>query len=404
LIIAMSHLMSIYARIPVAFEKGEGVWLWDTAGKRYLDALAGIAVCDVGHCHPRVTQAICEQAGKLVHTSNLYEIPLQEKLAARLTEIAGMDNAFFCNSGAEANEAAIKIARLHGHQNGIDNPTIVVMENSFHGRTMATLTASGSRKVQAGFEPLVSGFVRVPYNDLAAVAQVASRNRNIVAVLVEPVQGEGGIRVPLPLPDYFHGLRRLCDDNGWLLMLDEIQSGIGRTGKWFAHQWSGVRPDVMTLAKGIASGVPLGACLARGAASQVFKPGNHGSTFGGGPLACAAALATLDVIEEEGLIANAVKMGDAIRDGLTAQLAGVRGVKQVRGLGLMVGIELDVPCGALVQSALEHGLLINVTAGSVIRLLPALIIGRGEVDELVAGLSAVIKTFLAQQPAAQPAG
>ncbi|MGE5523795.1 MAG: aspartate aminotransferase family protein, partial [Rhodospirillaceae bacterium] len=321
--------MNTYARLPVAFERGEGVWLWDTAGKQYLDALAGVAVCGLGHAHPRLTAALREQVGTLVHTSNIYRIAAQEQLADRLAALSGMDNVFFCNSGCEANEAAIKLARLYGHKKGIESPAIIVMDKAFHGRTIATLSATGSRKVQAGFEPLVSGFVRVPFDDLEAVKRVAANNRNVVAVLVELIQGEGGIQICHE--GYLKGLREICDANGWLLMLDEVQSGIGRTGTWFAFQHSNVKPDVMTLAKGLANGVPIGACLAQGEASNLFKPGSHGSTFGGNPLACRAALETLTIIEDEGLMQNAVAMGEAIRNGFVQQLSGVAGVKQVRG-------------------------------------------------------------------------
>lgn len=388
--------MNTYARLPVSFVRGEGVWLWDGQGKRYLDAVAGLAVNTLGHAHPRLVKALSEQVRTLIHTSNLYQVQKQEELAARLAGLANMDKVFFCNSGAEANEAAIKLARLYGHQKSIDNPTIIVMEKSFHGRTMATLSATGSRRVQAGFEPLMGGFARVPYNDVDAVAQVAGHNKNIVAVLVEPIQGEAGIRVPLPLPDYFQGLRRICDEQGWLLMLDEVQSGIGRTGKWFAHQYSGVKPDVMTLAKGLGSGVPIGACLAAGAAAEAFKPGSHGSTFGGNPLACVAALTTLAVIEEENLMPHAVKLGEFIRNGLAQALAGVKDLVQIRGEGLMIGIELAQPCGDIAELALEQGLLINVTADSVIRLLPALVMQQAEAQQLIDGLSGLIRDFSRQ--------
>ncbi len=397
----MSHVMHTYKRLPVAFERGAGCWVWDKQGKRYLDALAGIAVCGLGHSHPRFVQTLAAQAGKLIHTSNLYEIEHQERLGDRLAEIAGMDEIFFCNSGCEANEAAIKIARLFGHGKGIDMPAIIVMERAFHGRTIATLSATGSRKVQAGFEPLVPGFVRVPFDDLAAVQKVAENNRNVVAVLVELIQGEGGINICHA--DYLRGLREICNTNGWLLMLDEVQSGIGRTGRWFAFQHSGVRPDVMTLAKGLASGVPIGACLAAGPAAGVFKPGNHGSTFGGNPLACAAALATLEIIEAERLMANAITIGDAIRGGFRAQLDGVAGVRDIRGMGLMIGIELDYLCEELVTQALDAGLLINVTNDNVIRLLPPLVMQRNEAEQLVAMLSPLIAGFLARSRAAQPA-
>ncbi len=397
----MSHVMNTYKRLPVAFERGAGIWVWDKQGKRYFDALCGIAVCGLGHSHPRLVEAITAQAGTLIHTSNLYEIERQERLADRLAAISGMDEMFFCNSGCEANEAAIKIARLYGHGKGIELPAIIVMDKSFHGRTMATLSATGSRKVQAGFEPLVGGFVRVPFDDLAAVRKVAENNRSVVAVLVELIQGEGGINICGA--DYLHGLRDICDANGWLLMLDEVQSGTGRTGKWFAFQHSDVRPDVMTLAKGLASGVPIGVCLAAGPAAGVFKPGNHGSTFGGNPLACAAALATLDIIETENLMANAAAMGDFVRDGLRARFNGVAGVREIRGQGLLIGIELDYPCGELVMSALDAGLLINVTDDNVVRLLPPLNIKRDEAELLVAMLAPLITDFLARQCAAQPA-
>jgi acetylornithine/N-succinyldiaminopimelate aminotransferase len=397
----MSHVMNTYARLPVAFERGEGAWLWDSQGRRYLDALCGIAVCGVGHCHPRLTAVLREQAGTLVHTSNLYGITLQEVLADRLAAISGMDSVFFCNSGCEANEAAIKLARLYGHQKGIETPAIVVMEKAFHGRTIATLSATGSRKVQAGFEPLVTGFVRVPFDDLDAIRRVAENNRNVVAALVEIIQGEGGVNICHD--DYLKGLRAICDAHGWLLMLDEVQSGTGRTGAWFAVQHSGVKPDVMTLAKGLGNGVPIGACLAAGAAAKLFKPGSHGSTFGGNPLACAAALATLEIIEEEGLMRNAVEVGDFLRAGFSARLAGQPGVTDIRGKGLMIGIELAHPCNDLVQEALEAGVLINVTADTVIRLLPPLIFTREQSETLLDTLAPMILDFLSRQTAPQPA-
>jgi acetylornithine/N-succinyldiaminopimelate aminotransferase len=384
--------MNTYARLPVTFVKGEGVWLWDDRGERYLDALSGVAVCGLGHCHPRLAKAICEQASTLIHTSNLYRIEKQERLAERLVTLSGMDNAFFCNSGAEANEAAIKLARLHGHNRGISLPTIIVMERSFHGRTMATLTASGNRKVQAGFEPLLSGFVRAPYNNLEAVAQVAANNKDVVAILVEPFQGEGGVNIPEA--HYLQQLRALCDQNGWLLMLDEVQSGIGRSGKWFAFQHSRIMPDVITLAKGLGGGVPIGACLAKGVAADVFKPGNHASTFGGNPLACAAALETLQVIEDENLIGHAAEVGDFMRDRFKRQLADVSGVVQVRGQGLIVGVELAVPCVELVKRALERKLLINVTSDKVVRLLPAFVMQQREAEQVVDVTCELIKEFL----------
>ena len=397
----MSHVMNTYGRLPVTFERGEGVWLWDTGGKRYLDALAGVAVCGLGHCHPRYTAALQAQAGKLVHTSNIYGIALQEQLANRLAALSGMDNAFFCNSGCEANEAAIKLARLYGHQKGIEAPAIVVLEHAFHGRTIATLSATGSRKVQAGFEPLVAGFVRVPFDDLEAVRRVAENNRNVVAVLVELIQGEGGVNVCHD--DYLRGLREICDANGWLLMLDEVQSGIGRTGKWFAFQHSGVKPDVMSLAKGLGNGVPIGACLAAGAAAKLFKPGHHGSTFGGNPLVCAAALSTLAIIEEDGLMNNAEIIGDYIRAQLSEKLSGLSGVRDIRGKGMMIGIELDKPCKDIVEIALHAGLLINVTADNVIRLLPPLIYTQENAQYLVDHLTPLIKDELAKQAAPQSA-
>jgi len=392
--------MNTYNRLPVAFERGDGAWLWDTRGKRYLDALAGIAVCGIGHSHPKLTAVLRDQVGKLVHTSNLYGIPLQEQLADRLAAISGMDSVFFCNSGCEANEAAIKLARYYGHQKKIESPAIVVLEKAFHGRTIATLSATGSRKVQAGFEPLVAGFVRVPFDDLEAVKRVAENNRSVVAVLVELIQGEGGINVCGA--DYLKGLREICDAHQWLLMLDEVQSGTGRTGNWFAFQHSGVMPDVVTLAKGLGNGMPIGACLAAGTAASLFKPGSHGSTFGGNPLVCAAALATLAIIEEEGLTKNAVEIGDFIRAGFAERLAGNPGVRDVRGKGLLIGIELAHPCGDLVQQALDIGLLINVTADNVIRLLPPLNFTREQAGLVIDMLVPLILDFLSRQPAPQP--
>jgi len=390
----MSHVMNTYARLPVAFTHGEGVWLWDAQGKRYLDALGGIAVNTLGHAHPKLVQTLASQAGRLIHTSNIYQITEQENLADKLAAISGMDKVFFCNSGCEANEAAIKIARLYAKSMAVENPAIVVMEKAFHGRTLATLSATGSRKVHAGFEPLVSGFVRVPYDDLEAVRQVAQNNRNVVAVLVEPIQGEGGIN--LAHFEYLRGLRDICDQYKWLLMLDEIQCGLGRTGKWFYYQHAGFLPDVVTMAKGLAGGIPIGACLARGAAAEIFKPGNHGSTFGGNPFACAAALTTLDAVEQERLLENAVRIGDFIRAGLSAALANAKGVVAVRGMGLMLGIELDRPCAELTQRALDAGLLINVTADKIVRLLPSLIINQDEAQQLVDRLSQLILDFLGQ--------
>ncbi|MDD5248640.1 MAG: acetylornithine transaminase [Rhodocyclaceae bacterium] len=388
----MSHVMNTYVRLPVAFTHGQGCHVYDEQGRRYLDALAGIAVNTLGHNHPRLVKALAEQAGRLIHTSNIYRVREQELLADKLTALAGMDEVFFCNSGCEANEAAIKLARLYGHQKGIDNPAIIVMEKAFHGRTMATLSATGNRKVQAGFEPLVSGFVRVPFDDLPAVEQVAANNPNVVAVLFEPIQGEGGVNIAHN--DYMRALRRICDDKGWLFMVDEVQCGVGRTGAWFAHQHAGVKPDVMTLAKGLGSGVPIGACLAAGNAAAVFKPGNHGSTFGGNPFACVAALTTLDVIIGDGLLDRAAQLGANIRAGLQERFEGVAGVVDIRGDGLMIGIELDRACGELVTQALDAGLLINVTADKVIRLLPPLVLSDAEAKQLVEALASLVKKFL----------
>ena len=390
----MSHVMNTYNRLPVAFTHGEGVWLWDEAGRRYLDALAGIAVSTLGHAHPDLVRAISEQAGRVVHTSNLYRIAPQEALADKLASISGMDNAFFCNSGCEANEAAIKIARLYGHQRSIESPAIIVMEQAFHGRTLATLSATGNRKVQAGFEPLVSGFVRVPFNDIETIRQVAAQNSSVVAVLIEPIQGEGGINVSTL--EYLRAVRELCDRQEWLLMLDEVQCGIGRTGRWFVYQHAGIVPDVLTLAKGLGSGVPIGTCLAHGAASTVFKPGSHGSTFGGNLLACAAALATLNVVERDGLLDNAQHMGKLLRELFAERLANVPGVRDIRGRGLMIGIELDRPCGDLVGRALDKGLLINVTVDNVIRLLPPLVLREAEARSLTDILVPLIAEFLAE--------
>ncbi|HMC12983.1 MAG TPA: aspartate aminotransferase family protein [Gallionellaceae bacterium] len=390
----MSHLMNTYARQPVAFTHGEGAWLWDSNGKRYLDALAGIAVNTLGHAHPRYTAALNAQIGKLIHVSNVYQVPQQEQLADKLCALSNMDEVFVCNSGCEANEAAIKLARMYGHNKGIELPNIIVMEKAFHGRTLATLSATGNRKVQAGFEPLVPGFVRVPYNDMDAIRQVAEHNRNVVAVLVEPIQGEGGIRT-LDI-HYLEQLRQLCDQQGWLLMLDEVQCGIGRTGKWFAFQHTGILPDVMTLAKGLGSGVPVGACLAAGKAAGTFKPGNHGSTFGGNPLASTAALTTLNIMEQDKLLAHAASIGNFLLNGFRERLGQVAGVASFRGQGLMIGIELDKPCGDLVQLALAQGLLINVTADTVIRLLPPLVFTQTEAQQLLEVLCPLVTNFLTQ--------
>lgn len=383
-------LMPTYGRLPVAFEKGEGAWLVDSEGRRYLDALCGIAVCGLGHAHPGVADALAQQARTLIHTSNLYRIPLQERLAERLCQAAGMDRAFFGNSGAEANEAAIKIARLYGHKRGYKQPTIVVMEGAFHGRTMATLTATGNRKVQAGFEPLLKGFVRAPFGDLEAVRRIAANQQEVVAILVEPIQGEGGI--VMPPAGYLEALRSICDDHAWLLMLDEVQTGSGRTGRLFAYQHTSILPDVVTVAKGIANGVPIGVCLARGEAANVFGPGNHGSTFGGNPLASAAALATLDALED-GLYARADELGRRIRDGLERALAGSNQLVEIRGQGLMLGIELSAPAPDLVRQALDAGLLLNVTQERVVRLLPPLILSDAEADDLVERVASLIRAL-----------
>ena len=390
------YLIPTYARQPLAFVRGEGVWLYDEAGHKYMDAISGIGVCNLGHCHPAVSRTLADQAGQLMHTSNLYRIPAQETLAQRLCELSGMDSAFFSNSGAEANEAAIKIARLFGQRKGVACPTVVVMEGSFHGRTMATLSATGNSKVQEGFAPLVEGFVRVPYNDLAAVEALAD-NSNVVAVLVEPVQGEGGINVPAQ--DYLTGLRALCDKQDWLLMLDEIQSGNGRTGHYFACLGDGVTPDVLTTAKGLGNGFPIGACLVAGKASDVFGPGNHGSTYGGNPLGCATALTVVSTLVDD-VIDGVADKGAWLKDAFARALADLPMVTEIRQHGLMLGIQFDRPCGELVNRAREAGLLINVTAGSVVRLLPPLVISQAEMQHLVDTLTTVIQQFAREQEVA----
>ncbi len=389
----MPHVMNTYARLPVTFSHGRGCRIFDCEGREYLDALSGIAVSTLGHAHPKLVATIAAQAGRLLHTSNLYRIGEQEQLADKLCELSGMQEVFFCNSGCEANEAAIKLARFYGHKQGIELPTIIVMEKAFHGRTLATLSATGNRKTQAGFEPLVTGFVRVPYGDLEAIRAIAEHNKNIVAVMLEILQGEGGIH--LVDPAYYRGVREFCDSQGWLMICDEVQCGMGRTGKWFGYQQVGVNPDIATLAKGLGSGVPIGACLAGGRAAGLFGPGNHGSTFGGNPLVCAAALTTIQVMEEEGLLDNAARVGALIRQLFGEVLAGVKGVREIRGQGLMIGIELDRPCGELVGKALAAGLLINVTADSVIRLLPSLIFSDSDARELVTRMAPLIQEFLA---------
>ncbi len=382
-------IMPTYGRMDVAFTGGEGAWLTDESGKRYLDALAGIAVVGLGHANPAVAQTINEQANAVIHTSNLYRIPKQEALADKLQQISGMDNMFFGNSGAEANECAIKIARLYGNKRDIENPSVIVADASFHGRTLATLTATGNRKVQAGFEPLVKGFIRVPFNDLEAVKQVAEHNKEVVAVMVEPIQGEGGIHVPDD--DYLKGLREICDANDWLLILDEIQTGNARTGSYFCYQQLGVMPDVVTTAKGLGNGVPIGVCLAKGKAADVLQPGNHGSTFGGNPLACAVGLTVVEEIEKHNLAARAAELGDRMRGKFQERLGHLNNVKDIRGKGLMIGIELDSPCADLVGKALEKGILINVTVDKVIRLLPPLTITDEEADQICDMISELVE-------------
>ena len=388
-------LIPTYARLPVHFTEGKGAWLTDTDGNRYLDAISGVGVCGLGHCHPAITQAITEQASLLVHTSNLYHIDKQTELAERLRNLSGMERVFFSNSGAEANEAAIKLARLHGHKKGIEVPSIIVMENSFHGRTLATLSATGNRKVQAGFEPLIRGLTRAPYNDVDAIKTIAKNNPSIAAILVEPVQGEGGLNIPAK--GYLNALKEICEEHDWLLMLDEVQTGNGRTGKYFSYQHNGILPDVVTTAKGLGNGFPIGACLVAGKASELFQPGAHGSTYGGNPLGCATALAVLTTLEKDGLIQRASELGKRISDGLSDRLAELENVTEIRNKGLMIGIELAMPCGELVQQALNKGLLINVTAENVVRLLPPLVLSNTEADEIIQKLSTLISTFLLKQ-------
>jgi len=384
--------MPNYNRLPVTFTKGEGAWLWDTQGKRYLDALSGIAVCGLGHSHPAVTAAICEQAGQLLHTSNIYNITNQQELAEKLVKITNMERAFFCNSGAEANEAALKIARLYGNQQKYEQPVVIVTQGSFHGRTFATLSATGNIKVQQGFAPLVEGFVRVPYNDVAAINKIAEQYSQVVAILVEPITGEGGISIPDA--DYLVKLRNICDQNNWLLMLDEIQTGMGRTGKWCAFQHTDIFPDVITLAKGLGNGFPIGACLTKGKVADILQPGTHGSTFGGNPLACKAALAVIDTIKQDNLLARVQELSDRFKQGFTQALRKTAGVKEVRIKGLMIGIELEQPCGQLVAKALEQNILINVTAERVIRLLPPLIVTDEQADEIIAKVSNLVQEEL----------
>lgn len=385
-------LMPTYKRLPVTFVRGEGAWLWDSNGKRYLDAVAGVAVCGLGHAHPAITQALCAQLSTLIHTSNLYEIELQTQLGTMLTQLSNMERVFFANSGAEANEAAIKLARLYGHAQGIETPQIVVMESSFHGRTLATLTATGNYKVQTGFAPLVPGFIRVPYGNIAELQRIANANQDVVAVLIEPIQGEGGIVIPPH--NYLNLVRELCDRQNWLLILDEIQTGLGRTGEMFACQHNAVIPDVMTLAKSLGNGIPIGACLAQGKAASLFTPGSHGSTFGGNLLACRAAITVLNLIQQQNLVTHSAILGTRLLDALHHRLTEITGVNEVRGKGLMLGIELAKPCGELVTWALEAGLLINVTAERVIRLLPPLILEDSQADQIIDTLTTLIKRFL----------
>ncbi len=390
----MTQLLNTYNRLPIAFTKGEGSWLIADNNQRYLDAIAGIAVVGLGHAHPNVCTAICEQANTLMHTSNIYQIPLQEALGSQLCDISGAEAAFLCNSGAEANEAALKIARLYGHQLGVEKPTIVVMDGAFHGRTLATLSASGSRKVQAGFEPLVSGFIRCPFNDIDALKTIINTNSSIVAVMVEPIQGEGGVRVADP--DYLLQLREICNQQNWLLMLDEIQTGNGRTGKYFAYQHSTIMPDVLTTAKGLGNGFPIGACLAFEKAAPIFSPGNHGTTFGGNPLACRVGLSVINEINHTTFYQHVNAMSEQLMAALKNALQEETGVKNIRGQGLMIGIELDQPCGELVKMALDENLLINVTADKVIRLLPALTIQFEQIELLTKKLIPLVKQFLAK--------
>jgi len=385
--------MATYSPLPISFTHGEGVWLWDEQGRKYLDALSGIAVCGLGHAHPKLSEALAAQASRLLHVSNIYHIPEQEALGQQLCALADMDKVFFCNSGAEANEASIKLARLYGHQRGYEIPKIIVMENSFHGRTLATLSATGNPKVQAGFEPLVEGFIRVPFKNLSAIKEVAESHADIAAVLLEPIQGEGGVNAADD--EYLKNLRQLCDEHGWLMMLDEVQTGAGRTGKWFAFQHTDIQPDVMNLAKGLGNGIPIGACLARGEAAEIFAPGKHGSTFGGNPFASVAAKTVLDIIEDENLLGNAARQGEYLLNGFRENLGDLNGIVDIRGKGLMIGIELDRPCAELVKQALEtEDILINVTAGKVVRLLPPLVLDHSQADEIISRVSRLILNFL----------
>ena len=392
---ASPHVMNTYGRLPIALSHGQGCRVWDVNGKSYLDALGGIAVNTLGHNHPKLVPALQEQIGKLIHSSNYYHVPLQETLAAKLVELSGLENVFFCSTGLEANEAALKLARKFGHDKGIERPEIVVYNKAFHGRSIATLSATGNAKVQAGFGPLVEGFIRVPINNIDALKAATYGNPNVVAIFVEAIQGEGGVHSMTD--DYLRDVRRLCDERDWLLMIDEVQCGMGRTGKWFAHQWAGIKPDVMPLAKGLGSGVPVGAVVAGPKAAHIFGPGNHGTTFGGNPLAMRAGVETLRIMEEDGLLANAVKVGDHLRACLLRELGGLPGFREVRGRGLMLGVELAKPCGDLVSRAAANGLLISVTADTVIRMVPSLIMTTLEADEVVAILCPLVKQFLQEE-------
>ncbi|HYW56053.1 MAG TPA: aspartate aminotransferase family protein [Polaromonas sp.] len=395
---ASPNVMNTYGRLPIALSHGQGCRVWDVNGKVYLDALGGIAVNTLGHNHPKLVPALQDQIGKLIHSSNYYHVPLQEALASKLVELSGLENVFFCSTGLEANEAALKLARKFGHDKGIERPEIVVYEKAFHGRSIATLSATGNPKVQAGFGPLVEGFIRVPLNDIDAIKTATANNPNVVAVFFEAIQGEGGVNSMTD--QYIRDVRKLCDENDWLLMIDEVQCGMGRTGKWFAHQWAGVKPDVMPLAKGLGSGVPIGAVVAGPKAAHIFQPGNHGTTFGGNPLAMRAGVETIRIMEEEGLLANAVKVGDHIRQAIARELAGEAGLKEIRGRGLMIGVELHKPCGELLKRAADNGLLLSVTADTVVRLIPSLTMTIAEADEVVAILCPLIKQLLKEKAAA----
>lgn len=395
---ASPHVMNTYGRLPIALSHGQGCRVWDVNGNEYLDALGGIAVNTLGHNHPRLVPALQDQISKIIHSSNYYHVPLQETLAAKLVELSGLENVFFCSTGLEANEAALKLARKFGHDKGIEKPEVVVYEKAFHGRSIATLSATGNPKVQAGFGPLVEGFIRVPINDIEAIKSATANNPNVVAVFFEAIQGEGGVH-PMS-DDYLRAIRKLCDERDWLLMIDEVQCGMGRTGKWFAHQWSGIKPDVMPLAKGLGSGVPIGAVVAGPKAAHIFTPGNHGTTFGGNPLAMRAGVETIRIMEEDGLLANAAQVGAHLHAALTQALAGLKGVKEIRGRGLMLGVELTVPCGELLKQAADNGLLLSVTADTVIRMVPSLIMTTAEADEVVAILCPLIKALLKEKTAA----